>query len=71
MTTAASTLELLEWIAARPRTYDETIETWKTHCPRLSVWDDAVVAGLVEVRRADGTSTVGLTDAGKALAGGG
>jgi hypothetical protein len=55
MTTAprvtAPTLELLTWISARPRTYRETIEAWRTSCPRLSTWDDAIADGLVEVVR--------------------
>jgi hypothetical protein len=55
MTTApratAPTLELLRWLSARPRTYRETIEAWRTSCPRLSVWDDAIGEGLVEVVR--------------------
>jgi hypothetical protein len=46
----ALTLQLLEWLAARPRTYEEAIDAWRTSCPRLSVWEDAVVAGLVECR---------------------
>ena len=25
------------------------MEAWRTHCPRLSVWDDAVIDGLVRV----------------------
>ena len=57
------TLELLAWIHARPRTYAETIDAWGSHCPRLSVWEDALADGLVAVvRRPDaGRSTVVLT----------
>jgi len=47
----APTLELLSWVSARPRTYRETIEAWRTSCPQLSVWDDAIGDGLVEVVR--------------------
>jgi hypothetical protein len=47
--TDASTLELLAWVSARPRTYVETMEAWRTHCPRLTVWEDAVLSGLVQV----------------------
>jgi hypothetical protein len=47
--TSAPTRQLLEWIASRPRTYAETMEAWRTHCPRLAVWDDAVIDGLVRV----------------------
>jgi hypothetical protein len=49
-TAAASTLELLAWIAERPRTYPETIEVWKSSCPRLTVWEDALSDGLVRVQ---------------------
>jgi len=42
-------IQLLTWIAARPRRYGETMEAWRTSCPRLPVWEDAVEAGLVEI----------------------
>jgi hypothetical protein len=60
------TLELLQWIEARPRTYAETIEAWRSNCPRLSVWDDAVVAGLIRTTRNGAQPTVELTEAGRA-----
>ena len=47
----APTLQLLAWVAERSRTYAETIEAWKTSCPRLSVWEDAVTDGLVRINR--------------------
>lgn len=40
-------LQMLAWIAAGPRSYEETMEAWRTSCPRLSVWEDAVGDGLV------------------------
>jgi hypothetical protein len=43
------TLELLTWIAARPRTYAEAIDAWRTSCPRHAVWEDALADGLVQV----------------------
>ena len=43
----ALTLQLLEWIEARPRSYAETIEAWRTTCPRLSIWEDACIDGLI------------------------
>ncbi len=43
--------ELLDWIALRPRSYTETIDAWKSTCPRSTVWEDAVIDGLVEIRR--------------------
>jgi len=44
-------LQLLAWIAERTRTYPETIEAWKSSCPRLTVWEDALFDGLVRVER--------------------
>lgn len=62
----ALTIQLLEWIDARPRTYAEAIEAWRTSCPRLSVWDDAVSDGLVRSTRAKGSQpAVELTAAGR------
>lgn len=60
-------LDLVEWVAAKPRRYTEVMEAWRTSCPRLPVWEDAVDRGLVE-RRADGTSDplVAVTPAGRA-----
>jgi|SRR5579862_5117419 len=42
-------LELLAWIAAKPRSYGETMAAWRSSCPQASVWEDATSAGLVEV----------------------
>ena len=58
------TRQLLEWLAERPRSYAETLEAWKTSCPRLTIWEDAVRAGLVRVER----GAVLVTSAGAALA---
>jgi hypothetical protein len=59
----ALTRDLLVWISAKPRTYGETMEAWRTSCPRLSVWEDAVVASLVCVRASNG----GVTAQGRTL----
>jgi hypothetical protein len=47
-------LELLTWVSARPRTYGETMEAWRSSCPRMPVWEDATMEGLVEVVAGDG-----------------
>ena len=66
--TRDSTLELLAWLAARPRTYRETMDAWRTSCPRLSVWEDALADGLVEVRREGaGDTLVALTRTGTSV----
>jgi hypothetical protein len=56
------TLQLLDWLDRRPRTYSETLEAWHTHCPRMTPWEDAIDAGLVRVDR----SAVTLSSAGEA-----
>ena len=40
-------LDLLEWIAREPRLYSDVIATWRTSCPRLTIWEDAVDRGYV------------------------
>jgi hypothetical protein len=59
------TLQLLEWIAERPRTYAESIDAWKSNCPRLSVWDDAVIDGLIRTGSNGAEPIVELTPAGE------
>lgn len=57
-------IDLLEWIAAEPREYGAVMDAWRTNCPRLPVWEDAVDGGLVE-RVSTGPKTfVQLSDAG-------
>jgi len=60
---SAPALQLLQWLAERSRTYPETLEAWKSSCPRLTVWEDALADGLVRVTRRD----VRLTAAGAEL----
>lgn len=61
-------LDLVEWVATRPRTYVEVMDAWRTSCPRLSIWEDALHLGLVAYDSRGGTSTmVNATPAGRAL----
>jgi len=65
-TVDALILDLLEWIAAGPRSYEEVMEAWRTSCPRLPVWEDASDRGFVERERSDGEGVrVLLTPAGR------
>jgi hypothetical protein len=61
--TNALTRDLLAWIDAEPRTYVETMDAWRTSCPCLSVWEDAIIGGLVSVRAA----RVRVTPQGRAV----
>jgi hypothetical protein len=47
----ALTEQLLIWVSGAPRTYGEAMEAWRTSCPRMTVWEDAVSDGLVRVER--------------------
>jgi hypothetical protein len=57
-------LDLIEWVARQERTYRETMDAWRTSCPRLPVWEDATGRGLVETTLTDGRSLVRVTSAG-------
>jgi hypothetical protein len=62
------TLQFLDWIAEAPRTYGEVMEAWRTSCPRLSIWEDAVIDGLVRLDEGSGRQRrVVLTDRGQSL----
>jgi hypothetical protein len=58
--------DLLEWLARGPRTYDDVMDAWRTSCPRLTVWEDAVDSGLVTRLHANGQPTqIALTEQGR------
>jgi hypothetical protein len=59
-------LQFLAWVADRPRTYPQTMEAWHSTCPRLSVWEDAIIDGLVRLDNGAGRA-VRLTPRGRAV----
>jgi hypothetical protein len=59
-------LDLLEWIGREPRAYADVIDAWRTSCPRLTVWEDAVDRGFVAREHAMGCEVmIRLTAAGR------
>jgi hypothetical protein len=40
-------MDLVAFVAKQPRPYDEVIDAWRTSCPRLTVWEDAIDRGLI------------------------
>jgi hypothetical protein len=60
-------LDLLEWVGRKERTYRETMDAWRTSCPKLPVWEDANDRGLVEMASSSGSLLVRATPAGLAL----
>ncbi len=64
----ALVLDLVEWIAAGARPYAEVMEAWRTSCPRLPIWEDAVDLGfVVRVHRDGAGAMVDVTPAGRAF----
>ena len=53
--------ELLAWVGEAPRTYAETIEAWRSNCPRHPVLDDAFTDGLIRMTE----GVVVLTETGR------
>ena len=61
-------LDFLAWLEATPRPYAEVMDAWRTSCPRLTIWEDALDAGLVAHLRAPGAlATAGVTDKGRKM----
>ena len=66
-TVEALILDLVEWVGRKERTYQDTMDAWRTSCPRLPVWEDATDRGLVEMASSNGRSLVRATPAGLAV----
>ena len=62
-------LQFLQWVSSRRRNYAEAMDAWRSSCPRLTVWEDALLAGLIEIE--SGTplrqAEVMLTPQGRAV----
>ena len=66
-TTDALVLDLVEWIAREPRPYSEVIDAWRTSCPRLTIWEDAVDRGYVARQTVAGRGVAGQGVAGQGV----
>jgi len=58
----ALTVDMLTWFDSRDVSYAEAIEAWHSHCPRLTIWEDALADRLIRIDR----GVVKVTDAGRA-----
>lgn len=67
--TDALIADLVAWVAASPRSYAEVMEAWRTSCPRLTVWEDALDRGYVRRVAAEAATParVVVTDTGRAF----
>ena len=63
----ALVLDFVEWIAASPRRYCDVMDAWKTSCPRLTIFEDAIDQGLVQRCRIGGDLSIEATEAGRDL----
>jgi hypothetical protein len=63
------TIDFLTWVSAALRTYGDAMDAWRTSCPRLSVWEDAIIDGLIQVQDggAMAQAKVALTPRGRAM----
>jgi len=50
--------DLVEWVAKEPRGYAVMLDAWRTSCPRLTVWEDAIERGLVMRQPVAGQGTI-------------
>ena len=61
-------LDFLEWLACAPRAYADVMEAWRTSCPRLPIWEDAMDGRYVLRRRDERREiVVELTSRGRRL----
>lgn len=59
--------DLVHWVADEPRPYRDVIDTWRTSCPRLTVWEEAQERGYVERVMVEQAPHVVATEAGRAF----
>jgi hypothetical protein len=62
-------LEFLSWVSSRRRTYNDAMEAWQSHCPRQTIWEDAIIEGYIQFNKAESIHDpeVALTSRGQAL----
>lgn len=64
-------IEFLTWVTTRRRTYNEAMDAWQSHCPRQTIWEDAICDGLIELKPRDNDHDpeVALTARGQSFLG--
>lgn len=58
-------LDLVEWVGKSPKPYEDVMDAWRTSCPRLQIWEDAIDNGLIvhQFQKSQG-ATVRVTEKG-------
>lgn len=58
-------LDLVEWVAQKPKPMEVVLDAWRTSCPRLPVWEDAVDYGYLTRTPVEGVGvTVSVSEKG-------
>jgi hypothetical protein len=60
-------LELVDWVNMKERSYQEALDAWRTSCPKLPIWEEAIDRELLQRDFANGRWLVRVTPAGLAL----
>ena len=62
-------LQFLTWVSDRRRSYEDAMAAWQSTCPRHTIWEDAIIGGLVRIENTNGSrqSQVTLTPRGQAV----
>jgi len=50
--------DFVEWVSKQPRPHAEVIDAWRTSCPRLTVWEEAMDRGYVARRSVEGQGMI-------------
>jgi hypothetical protein len=59
-------LDLISWVCRQPRRYDDIMAAWRTSCPRLPVWEEAIEQRyLIREWHADIGAMVSVTSRGR------
>jgi D-3-phosphoglycerate dehydrogenase len=60
-------LDLLEWLVAGERTYQDVMEAWRTSCPKLPVWEEANERELIAAKSVNGRKLIVASASGLLL----
>jgi hypothetical protein len=58
--------QFLDWVASERRTRADVMAVWQSSCPRLSIWEDAMIEGLVTYA-GDAERSIVLTPRGREM----
>ena len=60
-------LDLLQWLAAADRTYEQVMNAWRSSCPRFPVWEEANDRGLIVGEHVKGRNLIRVSPLGRSV----